>query len=342
MNKLILVNFCTDEYSTTLSDGVVQWDIGTKLKISGLNVSADIVEVHFSLRETNGESKRMLGKVVDGNIIVDIPKLITEAPEQRKPNYDAYAFVYLMNEDSAWTERKIAMVVKSKPKPTDYVSPSELSFLEQLEVAVMNKISIPSYGEVGQVIAVKSVDENGKPIEFEAVNQSGGTGGGETGADGKDGVGIESVEQTTTSTEDGGVNVVTVTKTNGEKSTFEVRNGSKGSTGEKGADGYTPQKGVDYFDGKDGQDGKNGIDGKTAYQYALDGGYAGTEEEFAQKLAEEIGGVEITDGEPTKESTVMTLNPNAEEINIYTAEEIDVMFGTYVTDVAALIGGIEE
>lgn len=305
MNKLIPVNFCTDEYSTTLSDGVVQWDIGTKLKISGLNVSADIVEVHFSLRETNGESKRMLGKVVDGNIIVDIPKLITEAPEQRKSNYDAYAFVYLMNEYSAWTERKIAMVVKSKPRPTDYVSPSELSFLEQLEVAVMNKVSIPSFAKVGQVIAVKTVDENGKPIEFEAVNQSGGTGGGGTGADGKDGVGIESVEQTTTSTEDGGVNVVTVTKTDGEKSTFEVRNGSKGSKGDKGdkgADGYTPQKGVDYFDGK------------TAYQYAQDGGYTGTEEEFSQKLAEDT----------------------------YSKEEIDAIMGSYVIDIASLIGGIEE
>lgn len=311
MNKLIPVNFCTDEYSTTLSDGVVQWDIGTKLNISGLNVSADIVEVHFSLRETNGESKRMLGKVVDGNIIVDIPKLITEAPEQRKANYDAYAFVYLMNEDSAWTERKIAIVVKSKPRPTDYVSPSELSFLEQLEAVVMNKVSIPSFAEVGQVISVKSVDENGKPIEFEAVNQSGGTGGGGTGADGKDGVGIESVEQTTTSTEDGGVNVVTVTKTDGEKYTFEVRNGSKGSkgdkgdkgdTGEKGADGYTPQKGVDYYDGK------------SAYQYAQDGGYTGTEEEFAKELAEDT----------------------------YSKEEIDAIMGSYVTDIASLIGGIEE
>lgn len=40
-----------------------------------------------------------------------------------------------------------------------------------------------------------------------------------------------------------------------------------------GEDGYTPQKGVDYFDGK------------SAYEYAQDGGYTGTEEEFADKLA---------------------------------------------------------
>lgn len=40
--------------------------------------------------------------------------------------------------------------------------------------------------------------------------------------------------------------------------------------------------------GKDGQPGKDGAPGKTAYQYAQDGGYMGTEEEFAAKLAEEL------------------------------------------------------
>ena len=47
----------------------------------------------------------------------------------------------------------------------------------------------------------------------------------------------------------------------------------------KGEDGHTPVKGVDYFDGKDG---------KNAYQYAVDGGYEGSEGEFAQKMATPI------------------------------------------------------
>lgn len=77
-----------------------------------------------------------------------------------------------------------------------------------------------------------------------------------------------------------------------------------GADGQPGKDGYTPVKGVDYFDGepgKDGQDGQPGKDGKdgadgakgdpgtpgkSAYEYAQDGGYTGTEEEFAEKLAE--------------------------------------------------------
>ena len=70
-------------------------------------------------------------------------------------------------------------------------------------------------------------------------------------------VGIQSVVQTTTSTEDGGTNVITVTKTDGTSSTFTVRNGSKGSTGATGAtgsageDGYTPVRGTDYWTADD-------------------------------------------------------------------------------------------
>lgn len=63
---------------------------------------------------------------------------------------------------------------------------------------------------------------------------------GDTGASGKDGsagVGIKTVTQTTTSTADGGNNVITVTKTDGTTSTFTVKNGSKGSTGAKGDTG---------------------------------------------------------------------------------------------------------
>lgn len=57
---------------------------------------------------------------------------------------------------------------------------------------------------------------------------------GKDGSNGSDGVGILSIEQTTTSTEDNGENVVTVTLTNGQKSTFTVRNGSKGNPGTGG------------------------------------------------------------------------------------------------------------
>jgi hypothetical protein len=61
---------------------------------------------------------------------------------------------------------------------------------------------------------------------------------GSQGEDGTDGVGITKIEQTTTSTESGGNNIVTVTLTDGRSSTFNILNGKDGTDGEKG-DPYT-------------------------------------------------------------------------------------------------------
>lgn len=55
------------------------------------------------------------------------------------------------------------------------------------------------------------------------------------GNTGADGVGVQSVVQTTTSTADGGDNIITVTLTNGNTATFTVKNGSKGSDGSSAA-----------------------------------------------------------------------------------------------------------
>lgn len=60
-----------------------------------------------------------------------------------------------------------------------------------------------------------------------------------------------------------------------------VIEGTKGDPGEPGKDG------ADGAPGKDGADGQPGADGKSAYQYAKDGGYTGTEAEFTEKLAQE-------------------------------------------------------
>ena len=53
-------------------------------------------------------------------------------------------------------------------------------------------------------------------------------------------------------------------------------------------DGAPGKDGADGSPGADGADGQPGADGKSAYQYAQDGGYTGTEAEFAAKLAEEL------------------------------------------------------
>ena len=63
--------------------------------------------------------------------------------------------------------------------------------------------------------------------------------------------------------------------------------GPKGDKGDTGPDGQKGDKGEIGPQGPAGPRGDTGADGKSAYQYAQDGGYTGTEAEFCQKLADE-------------------------------------------------------
>ena len=67
----------------------------------------------------------------------------------------------------------------------------------------------------------------------------------------------------------------------GDTDTKKPSRGDKGDTGARGEKGDTGAK------GEKGDTGATGAAGKSAYSYAQDGGYTGTEEEFAAKLAEE-------------------------------------------------------
>lgn len=71
---------------------------------------------------------------------------------------------------------------------------------------------------------------------------------GSKGIQGPKGVGVSSVEQTVTSTEDGGENSIVVKLDNGEEFPFAVRNGRKGSTGSAAGFG-TPTATVDGNEG---------------------------------------------------------------------------------------------
>lgn len=65
--------------------------------------------------------------------------------------------------------------------------------------------------------------------------------------------------------------------------------GPKGDAGDTGAQGETGPQGPKGDTGAAGADGKNGADGKSAYAFAQDGGYTGTEAQFNTDLAA-VGG----------------------------------------------------
>lgn len=58
--------------------------------------------------------------------------------------------------------------------------------------------------------------------------------------------------------------------------------------GPQGATGATGPQGPQGIQGETGPQGPAGADGKSAYAYAVEGGYTGTESEFAAKLAADI------------------------------------------------------
>ena len=87
--------------------------------------------------------------------------------------------------------------------------------------------------------------------------------------------------------------------------------GEKGAKGSKGSTGAQGPQGEKGDTGPQGPQGEKGSDGKSAYAYAQDAGYSGTETAFAEKLAQET----------------------------YSKSEIDAIMGSYVNDIYVLIGG---
>ena len=124
------------------------------------------------------------------------------------------------------------------------------------------------------------------------------------GEPGKDGNSV-TVSSVSESNADGGNNVVTFS----DGKTLTVKNGSKGSDGSNGKDGtsvtvsnvsesdadggsntitFSDGKQITIKNGKTGASGKDGASGKSAYQYAVENGYDGTETEFGAKLAKTV------------------------------------------------------
>lgn len=72
--------------------------------------------------------------------------------------------------------------------------------------------------------------------------------------------------------------------------TFTVMNGEQGPQGEQGIQGEQGVQGEQGIQGEQGVQGEQGIQGiqgetgKSAYQYAVEGGYQGTEAEFTELL----------------------------------------------------------
>ena len=95
-----------------------QWDYGQSLEIKGLDIH-DNVWVQFSMNVSGGNAIPVVTEVNDGVITANIPAFVFE--KETSQNYNAYAFVYVSNDDSGETVKVIKLNIKARPKPEDYV-----------------------------------------------------------------------------------------------------------------------------------------------------------------------------------------------------------------------------
>lgn len=184
---------------------------GSMISISGVGTN-NILEGSTYIVTWNGTAYECTAHDYDGELCLGNSSLIGSAADTGEP-----FVITTLTTSTSWVTKK-------------FTNPEVVKLcVERPEKAIYHTLD-PQYFPTG-LIGEKG--DKGDP--------------GADGEDGADGVGIKSIEQTTTETTDGGVNVITVTLTNGNKTTFAVRNGSKGvkgDTGEKGDKGDTGAKGA--------------------------------------------------------------------------------------------------
>lgn len=173
--------------------GIWQHDYGQILRITGADLPK-AVEVQFSLRDKGEDTLTRIGTTVDGVTEVKVPDSFLKN-ENCTQNYLIYAWIYVTDDASGNTEYQIILHVKSRPKPeepTEEPLPEPNIFHETVEAVnasadraenalketkeirdnlnldLSEKITRPQTAEVGQVLAVKEIDESGKPTVFEA------------------------------------------------------------------------------------------------------------------------------------------------------------------------------
>lgn len=119
--------------------GLWQYDYGQVLRIQGL-ILPTAVEIDFSLQETGGESTSRVGITRDGVTDVVIPDSMLENGGATQ-DYSIYAFIYLTDETSGKTIKKIIMSVTSRPKPEAFDAPEDAELFREA-IAAVNKSAV--------------------------------------------------------------------------------------------------------------------------------------------------------------------------------------------------------
>lgn len=130
--KPVTAVFTDSNYATV--SGLWQWDYGQILKIQGLKLPT-AVEVHYSLDGISTVSR--VGVTRDGITEVPIPDSMLENGGVIS-DYTFYAYIYLTDETSGQTIKKINLMVKGRAKPEAFDNPEDAELFREA-IAVVNK-----------------------------------------------------------------------------------------------------------------------------------------------------------------------------------------------------------
>lgn len=247
----------------TLNDGrseLWQWDTGRTLA-----VDADCSQVHFS--------NKVFGRSIDVDV-VDGTAIIPDVLLQTDNDLNVWAFVGTA--ENGYTKISKTFKVNRRNKPADYVfTPPDQTTLAELS-GRLDRIE-----ESQDPDAIKNAVEDylgQNPVEVPVKSVNGKTGTVELNAED-----VGAIAKTELPT---AINTALAqAKASGE---FDGADGAPGPQGPTGATGPKGDTGPQGPTGATGATGPAGANGKSAYAYAVEGGYTGSEAEFAEKMAKEM------------------------------------------------------
>lgn len=259
-----------------------QWDTDRQIEFTNTEGLA-VDEVHFS----NSYMVKALVVEPQGTT-ANIPNILLQYAVPVK------IYVVAHTENGKHVTFTAQFEVNNRTRPSDYVyTETEVKRYETLEERIKK---IEDNGGVADLSGYLKKAELNTAIDsaLAQAKESGAFDGkdGINGTDGKDGISVI-ITSISESTVDGGENVVTFN--DGTSLTVKNgKNGKDGAKGERGEQGEKGEQGIQGETGAKGEPGEKGTNGKSAYQYAKESGFSGTESEFSQKLATTLSENEIT------------------------------------------------
>lgn len=110
---MIIAEFKTDLVNAR-ANNLFQWDVNQIIKIMGLNLTNDPIEVHFSNKKSTEAIIVNSTAPTNGFVFVNIPNVLLAEP------YDIIAYVYQTEGTTRSTTNTITIPVVKRKKPTDY------------------------------------------------------------------------------------------------------------------------------------------------------------------------------------------------------------------------------